>query len=64
MDKVFPMFFGLLGTAVILLFVGAIVYGYANNVIQLVTQNESTVIVIARFVGMFLGPVGVVLGYF
>jgi hypothetical protein len=44
--------------------IAAIVYGYVANIISLMTVNESVVVSILRFVGIFFVPIGVFIGYF
>ena len=39
-------------------------YGYLNNVISLASKAEPTGLVVARAIGVFLAPLGIVLGYF
>ena len=40
------------------------VYGYVANVYSLVTHNEAIGMTIGRAVGIFLAPLGIILGYF
>ena len=46
------------------IFLLMIAYGYIANIVQLVTQNEAVGLSIARAVGIFAAPLGIILGFF
>ena len=48
--------------AVLAIIVG-VVYGYISNIVSLVTQNEEVGMIIGRVIGIFVAPIGIVLGY-
>lgn len=50
--------------AAILSVVAGILYGYVANIISLVTQTEPVGMMVGRAIGIFLAPIGVMLGYF
>ena len=45
------------------LFTLAVVYGYIANIVFLVSHNEVVGLSIARAAGIFVVPLGVILGY-
>ena len=49
--------------AALTIFFGCI-YGYVMNILALVTDVETTGMMIGRVIGIFLPMIGVVLGYF
>ena len=53
------VFFVLLGFFVVVLGL----YGYIANIVSLVTHNEAMGLSIARAVGIFVAPLGAVLGF-
>lgn len=48
--------------------IGAVIYGYLANIVSLVTMivadSPVTAMFIGRIVGIFVAPLGIVLGYF
>ena len=57
-------FSGIFGVAFILSFVAGVSYGYVNNIVSLVSDVESTGMMVGRIIGIFMAPIGIVLGYF
>ena len=55
---------GLIAVGLMLTLVVGIVYGYIHNIVLLVTQNEALGMIIGRVLGIFIAPIGIVLGYF
>lgn len=55
---------GIIAVLAALAMIVAIIYGYVANVYSLVTQNEAFGMMIGRVVGIFVAPIGIVLGYF
>ena len=55
---------GVLGVVAVLGVFGGIVYGYIHNIVSLVTNTEQLGLVAGRCLGIFVAPLGVVLGYF
>lgn len=56
---------GIAGILAFLAIIGGIIYGYVNNILSLVTnQAESLGMILGRVIGIFVAPLGVVLGYF
>jgi len=55
---------GILGILAALAIIVGFIYGYIANIVSLVTQNEATGMMIGRVIGIFVAPLGVVLGYF
>jgi hypothetical protein len=51
------------GATVFLFLAGLIGYGWVCNIIALATTNEDTVMTVARAVGLFVIPLGAVLGF-
>ena len=49
--------------AIILALFLASVYGYIANIVYLVSHNEAVGLSLARAVGIFLAPLGVILGF-
>lgn len=53
----------LVGVLLFLAFAGFVVYGYVANLVSLFHATSFTGAVILRVIGIFVAPVGVVLGY-
>lgn len=54
---------GLIGLAALIIGVGILAYGWINNIISLLATNEPIGWLVARAIGVFMVPLGAVLGY-
>lgn len=54
---------GFIYTAVFLVVFAALLFGYVNNIVKLVKSKEVNGMTLARIVGIFVCPIGFVLGY-
>ena len=50
-------------SAAIAIFV-SVVYGYIANIVHLVSNTEPVGMVAGRVIGIFIAPLGIILGYF
>ena len=55
--------FGAVLVAVMVCLVGASVYGWITNIILLAHTSSFTVTAMLRFAGVFVAPLGVILGF-
>ena len=55
---------GITGTIFVLAVIIGFAYGYANNIFSLVSNNESVGMIVGRTIGIFVAPLGALLGYF
>jgi len=55
--------FDLTGALLVMIFAILIFYGYIMNIIELATAQDATGLVILRTIGIFIVPLGSILGF-